>query len=239
MNINTFRFTVYILWLLLAGFLLSVVQPDVLIAEEGDAGSASAVFLKLDPSARSAAYGSAYTARTSDPLATHFNPAGLSALNSTESMITHVNLMADVKYNHVSMATPFRESTWGGIGISATAVDYGELDERTINPRLNPSSSLGEFGASDLSLSGSYGWPINRYIRAGFTLKYIRQDIDDYDATTFSGDIGFKVHPPVEGLVIGGSVRNLAGDIKFIQEADPLPQTYRAGIYYYDDVRWG
>jgi hypothetical protein len=207
------------------------------LAASGDEGSAGAVFLKVDPYAESAAYGSANIARASHGRAVHFNPAGLSRMRHAESNFTQFNMIADITYNNLSLATPVFED-WGGFGLSATSVNYGDIDRTTINSNNNPNRQ-GTFGADDLSLSGAYGFPITDSVSLGLTYKYIRQTIGSFESTSQAFDAGMTIRSGIKGLQFGLSARNIGGEVKFNEESDPLPTTYGAGVNFRTPVRWG
>lgn len=230
-------------WLYLALLVLSLwgfvfLAPPAAHAASGDEGSAAGVVLRLDPGARSSAFGSAYAARSNDPLSIHFNPAGLGSQLNTEGMFSHFQLFAGIEYNHLSMTTPIVRDR-AGLGFSLTSLDYGDLQRTTVDGSQNPVTGQGQFGADDLTSSASLGLSLTDSLKAGVTASYIRQQIAEFDASTVTGDFGLQYHVDQDNLVFGFAARNVGGDIKFVQESDPLPQVYDGGVFYSQPIRGG
>ncbi|MFB6347536.1 MAG: PorV/PorQ family protein [bacterium] len=217
---------------------LCLLSVGVASAAEGDEGSAAGILLRMDPGASSSGFGSAYTARSGSGLGIHFNPAGLGVQEHTTGTFTHLQLFADIDYNHLSMVTPVFNDR-AGIGISLTSLNYGDIQRAEVvnqNPRT---SGLGQFGASDIASSASMGLNLTDSLKLGLTGTYIRQQIAGYSASTGTGDFGLQYHLTPEDFVLGAAARNIGGELKFIQEEDPLPLEYSTGIFYSDPIRGG
>lgn len=222
--------------LLVLGF--GLLNPGVSFAASGDEGSAAGVVLRMDPGARSSAFGSAYAARSNSPLSLHFNPAGLGVQQYSEGMFTHFQLFAGIEYNHLSFVTPIVQDQ-AGLGLSLTSLDYGDL-QRTQVVNQNPrTSGLGQFGADDLTSSASLGFSLTDSLKAGITGSYIQQQIAGYEASTMTGDVGLQYHLVDDNLVLGAAARNFGGEIRFLERGDPLPRVYDGGIFYSQPIRGG
>jgi tetratricopeptide (TPR) repeat protein len=223
-------------------WLLVVISfPTIAVGATGDEGSAAGITLRLDPGARSSALGSAYVAKSNDPLSLHFNPASLGAQIHTESLLTHFQLIDQVdgiSFNHLSFVTPLVQNQ-AGIGISLTSLDYGSLDHTRVQNRNPVTSGLGQFNAGDISASGAFGLSLTDRLKAGLTGTYFRSSIANYEANTFTGDIGVQYHLVPHGLVLGMAVRNLGGGITFIDQEDPLSTVYDLGVSSSWKVRGG
>lgn len=207
-------------------------------AESGDEGSASATFLKLDPAARSAALGSAYTARPTGVLAGYFNPAGLAGLQDSEGLFTRYDITQGISYNHVGIARPVPTTT-GNVSFSVTSVDYG-AQQRTEISGNNPITGLGSVSASDKALAVAYGRSLSERLKGGMTLKYLQSDLASESASTLTGDLGlqyqFQRYP---GLRSGFAARNLFGSLSFDRASDPLPSVYDLGFAYHMNLQDG
>lgn len=213
---------------IVALFLL-VVSALPLHAVDGSQGSATATFLKLDPYAGSAAMGSGYLGQTGVE-ATFFNPGGLGFLRKTETSVTQNNIFADITYRNLSVAFP-TEYPNGGLGVNVTALDYGD-QTRTKVRNGNPVTNLGEFGASDMAFSTTYGMQLSESFALGAGLKYVQSDIAGFQGGTLSGDLGAQFRTFVPGLTIGLAGRNLFGEIELNERPDPLPRVYEVGGNY-------
>lgn len=182
-----------------------------------------AAFLKLDPSARSAALGSSYTSMSGTADTLFFNPAGLGGLAKREFMAGHAEWLAGTKFDALAYGQP---TSWGSLGVSALRLSVGELDARTADRR-----TAGSFEAADSMYSIAAA---KRYAPAtlGASLKYIKSEIGPYSAQTVSLDLGARREVPGRPMSLGFTVRNLGKGLRFLDQEDPLPLTFSAGASY-------
>lgn len=204
----------------------------------GDEGEDAGVALRLDPSARSSGFGSAFTARANEPESLHFNPASLGSQTYTESMLTHFQLVADIRYNHASLVTPIVKNE-SGLGFSLTSLDYGDIPQAKIDNQNPQTAGLGDFNADDFSAAGSFGLSLNESVKAGVTARYFRSSIAEYDASTMTGDLGIQYQIVPDGLILGAAARNVGGDLKFVSEEDDLSTVYDVGMFSSIPIRQG
>ncbi|MBI5596118.1 MAG: hypothetical protein HY928_08530, partial [Elusimicrobia bacterium] len=87
-----------------------------------------AAFLKLDPGARSAALGGAYSAAAGSADTLFFNPAGLASLSRREFMAGHAEWLAGTRFDALAMGLPV---AWGSLGVSALRLSAGTLEARS------------------------------------------------------------------------------------------------------------
>ncbi|MFB6344758.1 MAG: PorV/PorQ family protein [bacterium] len=212
--------------LLLLGLFVS---PMMTRADNDDLGNASGTFLKLDPSAESAGFGSAFTG-TSGPLAAYFNPAGLGTVDRTQTVLSENDIFADITYRYLSVTSPV-EQLGGGLGLNLTSIDYGSQNRTRINNN-DPITGLGDFAAGDMAIGATYGQELAESLFVGGGLKYVQSEIGDYRDGTFTGDLGLQFDPDVKGLRFGLSGRNLFGELQLNQKKDPLPGTLEFGVQY-------
>ncbi|MEW5693016.1 MAG: PorV/PorQ family protein [Candidatus Hydrogenedentota bacterium] len=228
-DISYFSLFTFLMILLTSYFLLLTFS---LYAGSGDEGKASAVFLKLDPSAQTAGFGSAYVARTDNVNSIYFNPAGLGFIDYYHGLFTYNDIFADIDYNYVAFAMPLKQGRWGGLGIGVTLLDYGSMTRTQLNDN-QPVTGLGTFSADDLAVALSYGRKVmNEDLSLGITAKYVKEEIYTYDDNTFAVDLGLRWKTDVEGLTVGLTYRNIGGDLRFVREDDPLPRAFVGGFYY-------
>lgn len=219
--------------LLLAGvavLLLMAASTVPVRAVDGSQGSATATFLKMDPYAGSASMGSGHLGR-SGVEATFFNPGGLGFLTTTQTSVTQNNIFADITYRNLSVAFP-TEYPNGGLGVAVTALDYGDQDRTQVSNGNPVTDGLGEFGASDMAFSTTYGMQLNESFAIGAGLKYVETDIAGFQGGTLSGDLGAQFRTFVPGLTVGLAGRNLFGEIQLNKRPDPLPRVYEIGGNY-------
>ena len=182
-----------------------------------------AAFLKLDPSARSAALGSAYTAMSGTADSMFFNPAGLAGLGKREFMAGHAQWLAETKFDALAYGQP---TSWGSLGVSALRLSMGELDAHTADRK-----AAGAFEAADSMYSVAAA---KRFAPAtvGASLKYLKSEIGPYSAQTVAVDLGARRDVPGKPLSLGFAVRNLGKGMRFLDQEDPLPLTFSAGASY-------
>ncbi len=85
--------------------------------------------------------------------------------------------------------------------------------------------------ATSLLLNISYAKNITEKISLGGSVKYIYETIETERASTFSLDIGGNAKL-TERFVVGATVKNLFGEIKFIKQSDKLPLILKTGAAY-------
>jgi hypothetical protein len=182
-----------------------------------------AAFLKLDPSARSAALGSAYTAMAGSADSLYFNPAGLAALGRRELSAGHAEWLAGTRFDALAYGQP---TAWGALGVSALRLSAGTFDARTADRR-----AAGSFEAADsmYALSAARRFELGTF---GASFKYLKSEIGPYSAQTVAVDLGARKEVPGRPLSLGVSVRNLGKGLKFLDQEDPLPLTLSAGASY-------
>ncbi len=195
------------------------------VAGAADAGSSAAAFLKIGVGARAVGMGEAQAAAAEGPEALYWNPAGL-AVNSRRAVsFTHNEWLEDVRYEYLGLSYPL--FNLGTIGFSAGRVGMGKLTGRD-----EQGNYTGEFGASDMVLSLGYARRLFNFLAVGAAAEYISSKIEDESASAFAGSVGAVGELPLPGLAVGVSASNIGGEMKFIDEGDPLPLALRGGVAY-------
>ncbi|MEE8640301.1 MAG: PorV/PorQ family protein [bacterium] len=195
------------------------------VAGAADAGSSAAAFLKIGVGARAVGMGEAQAAAAEGPEALYWNPAGL-AVNSRRAVsFTHNEWLEDVRYEYLGLSYPL--FNLGSIGFSAGRVGMGKLTGRD-----EQGNYTGEFSASDMVLSLGYARRLFNFLAVGAAAEYISSKIEDESASAFAGSVGAVGELPLPGLAVGVSASNIGGEMKFIDEGDPLPLALRGGVAY-------
>lgn len=191
---------------------------------EAQSATSSALFLELGAGARAAALGGAVSAHVHDATAAYWNPAGLARLGGWDLTGTHTEWLQDIRYEHVSVA---RNRGRHGLAASFATVYAGDFDARDEVGNRDLS-----FGFSDVALAASYGLAVTPSVAVGGTAKYYRSSIDDNVADGIAFDLGAQVQTPIDGLMIGGAVRNLGGSVQYNVEGArswDLPRVFQVG----------
>ncbi|RLD18733.1 MAG: hypothetical protein DRI36_00710 [Caldiserica bacterium] len=185
-----------------------------------DKGTSGAQFLKIGIGARPVALAGAYTSLSNDISGVYWNPAGVVFSENKEVELMYTQWFEDTTLNYFGIGTPFRG---GKLFLNYTLLTVSKLERRT----SDTGSSEGEFKAQDSAIGIGYAFKLGESA-VGITLKSISSKIDDESASAVAVDIGWKKES--EKYLWGISLRNLGTEIKFINEADPLPTNLNLGF---------
>jgi hypothetical protein len=194
-------------------------------AEDGDAGTCSAQFLKLGLGGRAVAMGGAFVGLADDATAIYWNPAGLASVSSTELSFMHLAWLQDVYYEYFAVAQPIKK--WAVFGWSISYLHMGQLKGRDEDGQ--PTS---DFTASDMAITFALGRKITDNLLLGGSIKNIEEKLEDRNAYGLAFDFGCLYLTPVENLFLGGVVQNWGGDIAFVEESFGLPTVFKLGASY-------
>lgn len=205
----------------------SVAQPA------GQAGTASAQFLKIGIGARPIAMGGAYTALSSDANSMYWNPAGLTGFNGTQVSVMHNKWFQGINYEFLGIAYADSNESAFAFGLS-----FLWMDDIAITTFSDPLGSSGNtFTARDLSFVFSYGHQFTEYLSLGGSVKRIRSEIAEKSATTTAFDAGAKLSTPLRGLTFGATIQNIGSGLKFVTDSGKLPLIYKfGGAFTYLDM---
>ncbi len=194
------------------------------------AGASAAAFLKIDPAARPAALGGAFSSYSGDPNLISYNPAGIAWVEEPSASLAHSRYLEDINHEWLVYAQPYKK-----IGVSAIAVNFltvGPMDgyDAADTPTDPVTSSDMALNIAHAAYMGFDSNPVFKEIGAGLNLKYIRERLDGDTAAAFAADLGVLVKPRVSGLNIGLAVQNLGSRVKFIDEGYSLPRRAKIGF---------
>ncbi|MEW5692643.1 MAG: PorV/PorQ family protein [Candidatus Hydrogenedentota bacterium] len=189
-----------------------------------DAGRNSALFLNINPSARTAALGSSGVAEAGDiATALFLNPAGLERNTRHNVYFMHHALFEDIYQDFLSYSVPLGQ---GIFGTGITWIDYGDIQRTTL---ANPYGGIGTFSGNDFLFTLSYGVRPLPYWIFGGSLKFLREKLETQSSGGAALDFGVIWNTPVEGFDLGMSIRNVGSSLKYDVEDEDLPITIQAG----------
>lgn len=193
----------------------------MLIALPVQAQESGLNFLRIGANAGASAMGDAQVAASRDAFSTYWNPAGLASASSNTVAVSHRIWVAD--FRTYDVAARFRAGQQGGVGLSVTATDSGELDVRE-----TPGEPEGTFTAQFVSLGVSYGRQIGP-VRAGATAKYLSERIFESSSSGYAFDVGVQAGFLNETVLLGAALQNVGQMNELNVVETELPRTLRAG----------
>lgn len=202
--------------LLLIPLILLLFIPSLVKAEVfAKVGTAGMQFLKIGVGAKGLGMGQAYTPYVDDASATFWNPAGLAHIeNGSELFLYHSEFVADIDYEYASFAYPTRFGTFG-LSTALLHMPYMDVtDDETFGPTGE------EFTCSDLAAGLTYANKLTDKFRIGLSAKFVRQDLDEYNVSGWSIDLGSQYDTGWKEVTIGMALRNFGPDLKYEIDED-------------------
>jgi long-subunit fatty acid transport protein len=200
----------------IGALLIIILIPGLLSAKIfAKTGTAGLQFLKIGIDARAIGMGEAYTAVTDDISSVYWNPAGLALKSQNQVLFSHTEWVADIRYEYVAAS---RVTDYGTFALSASILYMDWMDVYEEDNLLEPTGET--FTCSDLSAGLSYANSFTDKFSFGFTLKYLRQNLDEYSVNGFAIDLGSLYNTGWENLTIGMSLRNFGPDLKYDLDND-------------------
>lgn len=196
----------------------------LLAARAAASGTEGASFLDIPAGGRPAALAGAYSALAEDAYAPVWNAAGLGSLPSAQLSGMHAGYAEVGGYEFASYAHPL--GAHDGLGASAQYFHTGS--EAALDLDGNRTGTFSShFGAYSLA----YGHAFNEHLSLGATGKLIDARLADVSARAVAGDAGalYRVNERVKVAVVAA---NLGGKLKYLEQADRLPENYRLGVLY-------
>ena len=185
----------------------------------GKVGTAGMQFLKLGVDARAIGMGEAYTAVTDDISSVYWNPAGLAPSFQNQVFVSHTNWVADIMQE-------FAAATYTN-GVSTFAV-YGtvlHMDDMEVTEE-DPFGHTGEyFTNSNVALGLSVGQQFTDKFSAGIGIKYLRENLYEYDVNSYAFDVGSMYNTGWNNTKIGMVLKNFGPDIRYRVDDDGDGQT--------------
>lgn len=211
-------------WILVA--ILAIATPASAKGIAKKAGTSGMSFLKIDVGTRAVSMGRTMAAIPDGINAVYGNPAGLLKIHDKELSMTYNDWLADMRYSHVGYGLPMSDKT--ALAFSGSLLDYGVIEGRDIT-----GFPIGDIRGYDQMLAFTLAYRRTPKLGIGFTAKAMREKLDTDKGKAVAFDFGMIQQLPVPGLFFGATVQNLGTQVRFVQQADPLPFAYRVGFAWH------
>jgi hypothetical protein len=203
------------------------------------AGISALTFLKVDVSARSAALGGANVCLSGDAYSTFTNPASLAETEGTSVGLGNTFWVNGINYGYLSANTP---TSAGHFGLSIGAFGSGAIPVRT---EFQPGGTGQNFYAGYFSAGLTYSKKLTDLFRFGLTARYVREQLDNFDAQTVVLDFGFLYRTDFKDLSFSVLMQSfglnsvLRGEFNFQEafsekfrnlETYPAPTIFKLGV---------
>jgi hypothetical protein len=192
-----------------------VILPVSVQAQSGSknvskTGTVAAPFLEIPVGAAAIGTGTAIVSQINDPTALYWNPAGCSISEMNEVSATHMNWIADTKFDFVGVTLPL--SGLGTLGLSFASLSMDDMKVTTVE---KPDGTGEYFSANDIAVGVSFARRLSDRFAVGFTMKYIQETIWHESASAFALDFGAIFRTDLlGGLTIGASLSNFGSTMK-------------------------
>ncbi len=194
-----------------------IAQAGIEPANTERVGQSGWQFLKINGDARIAGMGGAYVAASKGDAASAFgNPASLSDVKNIDISLSHVNWIADIKYQTIAIAKNFEDI--GVFGINLAYLDYGDIIE-TINSPIEGEDRTSQvvtgstFSASDMAIGISYSKQVTDKLSIGGNVKYIKESIAELSMDNWAFDFGTVYYTGFRSLRVAMTARNFGPDV--------------------------
>ncbi len=188
-------------------------------------GTTGAEVLKIGVGARAIAMGEAYAAQADDISSLYWNPGGLALMQERQASFMYDQMYQGLNYSNGAIGIPLEN---GAVGGSVSYLGYGNIDGYDKNGAATGNqsahSAVGTMGAS---------WLGNQW-SLGATVNGIQEKLADETANGVAFDVGGTIIYPKP--VLGGTLRlaaverHMGSGMSFLQQKDPMPTEFRAGI---------
>ena len=209
---------------------LVLVLLPALAFPQAKVGTTGVNFLELGVSARAMGMAEAFAAGVTDASAVYYNPAGLTYVDGRQAMFTHIDLPAGINYEFVGLAYPV-EVVSGVVGVGVYALNTGDIlrTDYLYPYGVDQFGNEQYFSAGDMAIGLSYGRFLTDKFSIGFTAKYIQEDLETEQAKGWAADVGTCYNSGYRNFKLGMVISNFGPDMKFIENAFPLPINFKFG----------
>lgn len=181
--------------------------------------------LRIEPSARAAALGGAFSAVYGDDVnALFYNPALLNGAMHRTLSVSYLNHLTDLNAGFAAYAQEVGAATSVGGGLRY--LSYGELERAAADGQAE-----GTFGAAEAALTVGAARAYGEHVRYGLATHLVLATLDDRSASALAADLGVVLLVPTQQLTLSASVNNLGVTLSSLGTTrDALPLDVRLSI---------
>ncbi len=174
------------------------------------AGTSAAAFLQIPIGARAVGMGGAFVAIADDITSLYWNPAGSARLQYREVIFSHIDWIADIRFDYAAVAVPVPR--FGTLGISFSSMSMDDMMVRTVE---RPEGTGEMFSSGSIAIGVHYSRNLTDRFSIGATAKYVSERIWDMRAAGFAIDFGALFTTDfLNGMRIGAAMTNFGTDMQ-------------------------
>jgi hypothetical protein len=171
------------------------------------AGLSTLGFLKNDMNPRSVAMGGASVANSGDLFSTYTNPASVSEIEDLSFSASNYFIGAGANQGMIAAIIP--AGSQSAFGITLNTLNSGAMEVRT---EFQPMGTGQKTYANNISTGLTYSRLLSDQFSFGVSLKYIYEQLAEYQNHTAAVDIGFKYNTDFKDLSFAVVMQNFSGN---------------------------
>ena len=171
-------------------------------------GTKAANWLKIETGTRAIGMSGAHTAAGRGITSIQYNPSSITHIDGTELYYTQSKYILGISKNVLGYGLKLASNNY--FGMNLFYLNSGDIEVTT---EQTPSGTGEMYQVTNFCLNTVYGRQINERIRAGVTLKVIREDIYTAYMNSYAFDFGGTYQ--LAGLMLGFSINNVGPQVKF------------------------
>lgn len=182
-------------------------------------------FMELPVSAHSAALGGQNISLIEDDATLIFaNPALLTSVSDKTISLNYMTYLQGCHAGSAAFTKILGERST--LGVAAQFVNYGSMDETTVENIVT-----GSFSPMDLSLSGMYAYNLSDRWAGGATGKFIYSHYGSFSSVALAVDLGLNYYNDETDFSVSAVARNLGGQVKAFGDVhEKLPYSLQLGF---------
>ena len=194
-------------------------------------GSSALTFLKNDGSARSLGMASANLTLKGDASTAFTNVANISSIESFSLGISNYFVGAGINQSFLAAVLPFKDKN-STFSLTVNSLSSGRQEVRT---EFQPKGTGEYFYVANTAVGLGYALELSDQFAFGIKLKYINEQLAQYQNHTVGADLGIIYNTDIKELSFAVGVTNFGGntalngdhqELKFNNNTTPTPEKF-------------